>query len=236
MTTKKKTHIALVLDSSGSMSSMKEQAIALFNEQRDVIHKDRRKGGTTRLSLVVFGESGAVLASGVLGNAMNLGATVRVVHDNVPTKDVPRLTEATYKPQSMTPMRDGIGRAIGLLEAHDDGAEQTAFLVVVVTDGQENASQEWTAAALSAKVAALQGGGRWTFALYGCADLDLAELKETAGLGAVPLANMGTYDRSAAGLCVGSMVLASNTSSYMDSRAVGLTASINFAVEDQSGS
>jgi uncharacterized protein YegL len=231
---KKRTLVAIVLDSSGSMSSMKEQAIGLFNTQRDEIVKGSKKAGETLLSLVVFGETPAppTLANPNLAN-VNFGGGVRAIHENVKPADVPRLDEKTYQPQAMTPMRDGIGRAIGIVEREDDGGADTACLVVVVTDGQENASTEWSAEALSKKVADLQGTGRWTFAIYGCDDLDLAELKATAGLGAIPTANVGSYMRGAQGMATASLSMASNTSSYFASRAAGETASKAFATDEE---
>lgn len=219
---RKRTLVALVLDSSGSMSSMKEEAIGLFNAQRGEIVKGAKSAGETLLSLVVFGTYPQVWpAKDVAG--------VEVKHANVPPNDVPRLTEDTYTPQAMTPMRDGIGRAIQLLEAEDDGGKDTACLVIVVTDGMENVSREWTAEALSAKVVALQNTGRWTFALYGCADLDLAELKDTAGLGALHECNVGTYARGAVGMASASAGMSVSTRSYMTDRAAGVTATEDFA-------
>lgn len=217
--TEARTLVALVLDTSGSMSSMKEQAIGLFNQQRDEIAKGAKKAGETRLSLVLFGTG-------------YIGGGVQVVHEHATPDTIARLTDATYRPQAGTPMRDGIGTAINILERHDDGGENTAMLVVVVTDGMENASREWTAEALSKKVVELQGTGRWTFALYGCGDLDLAELKEMAGLGAIPPGNLGIYGRGADGMAAGAVVMASATSSYMGSRSLGVTASKSFATPE----
>jgi uncharacterized protein YegL len=209
----KKTNVALVLDSSGSMSSMKGAAIEMFNGQRQTIIDNVEKGGETKVSLVVFGES---------------REPVRVVSNCVAATKIGKLDAAGYQPESMTPMRDGIGRAISLLEAHDDGGPDTANLVIVVTDGQENASREWTAASLSSKVTALQNTGRWTFALYGCTDLNLAELREASGFATVPMGNISTYDRGHHGMVANNVMMADSTASYMSRRAVGVTNTSSF--------
>lgn len=223
---KKRTLVALVLDSSGSMSSMKSEAIDLFNGQLEAVRKGAKGAGETKLSLVVFG----VPSEGKYGPVFYHG--VDVVHKNQGPDKVEPLTAETYQPCSLTPMRDGIGTAISLLEAEDDGGDDTAFLVVVVTDGQENASKEWSAATLSKKVADLQATGRWTFALYGCDDLDLAELRETSGLAAVPVGNLGTYKRGADGMAQASYTVSNNTAAYMANRSAGMTATVSF-VEDE---
>lgn len=207
----KKTYVALVLDSSSSMSAMKEQAIGLFNGQRDAILSDGDSAGVDGITLVVF------------------GGDVRVLHDNVKPDKIDRLSDTVYRPNGMTPMRDGIGKAINLLEARDDGGDDTAFLVVVVTDGQENASQEWTAGALSAKVTELQNTGRWTFGLYGADNLDLSELTERGGLDTVFVGNITTYAPTAAGMATLDAANVGNTVSYLSSRVAGQTQSTNFA-------
>ena len=213
-----RTLVALVLDTSGSMSEMREQAIGLFNQQRDAIVDGAKKAGKTELGLVLFGESS------LLDHAI-----VRVVHELTEPTKIPLLSKKSYVPQGWTPMRDGIGRAIAMLEQADDGKADTALLVVVVTDGMENASKEYTAAALSAKVTALQKTGRWTFDLYGCSDLDLAALKEEAGLGSVPAGNFGTYARGAAGMEQGAVMACASMDSYMGVRERGLTMMSSFA-------
>lgn len=209
-----RTLVALVLDTSGSMSSMRDQAIGLFNQQRDAIIDGAKVAGKTELALVLFGES---------------LTPFRVVHELTEPTKIPMLDMKSYVPQGGTPMRDGIGCAIAQLERADDGKKDTALLVVVVTDGEENASREWTAAALSAKVDELQKTGRWTFGLYGCSDLDLAKLKEQGGFAHVPDGNVGIYQRGAAGMQVGAAAFALSTSGYLQDRAEGIVATSSFA-------
>ena len=207
----KKTYVALVLDESGSMSSIREQAISLFNEQRDTIISTAKKGGDTKLSFFKFG-----------GNHPN--ETVEVFHGIEPEK-CDRLTEKSYIPQNGTPMRDGIGLAITRLEKEDDGGKDTAFLVVVVTDGQENQSREWSADRMRTKVSELQGTGRWTFAVYG-ANISLADLQDTG----VPVldGNYAAYQASPAGVLRAASAMAFSTVDYMTKRAVGQTSTKTF--------
>lgn len=239
--TKKRTNIAIVLDSSGSMSSMRTAAIELFNSQRNVILKNAKKGGDTKVSLVVFGEDIKQNISNVnIGNNFTFtntwllsGGGVRVVHENLCADCIPELTEQNYHPQSSTPMRDGIGTAINLLQKEDDCGKDTAFLVIIITDGYENSSREWTAEALSKKIVDLQNTGRWTFAVYGCSDLDLSELKSTSGLDSVWTNNVGTYTRGNKGLLEQSIGMASSTATYFAGRSVGVTNTTSFVTKDK---
>ena len=214
----KKTYIAFVLDTSGSMSEMREAAIAMFNEQRDTIHRTRKDGGRTRASLILFGLTG--------GHSLG---EVKVIHDNEKTRNIPTLTGDTYRPQGLTPMRDGVGKAIKILSKHDDGGKDTAFLVIVITDGLENHSSKWSAERLSKRVTKLQNTGRWTFVIYGAENLDLAELQETAGLGSVPDGNISTFVPDSGGVHQASAALSVETTSYMSDRIRGNTATTTFS-------
>lgn len=211
MKAKKQTFVALVLDESGSMSSMREAAIGLFNTQRETLQKTGKKGGVTKVTFVKFGQN-------------EMPHVNLVFHAREPEK-LPELTNQNYIPQNGTPMRDGIGLAIEKLEAEDDGGKDTAFLVVVVTDGQENQSREWSADRLRTKVAELQATGRWTFAVYG-SNITLADLQDTGF--AVPAGNFQAYQPTAAGLRGASYSAALATDGYLGAREDGATMSVNF--------
>lgn len=216
----KQTFVALVLDESASMGSMQEAARELFNAQAAEIRKNAKKGGATKVSLFKFGQ--------------HAPPHVCEVFHARPATDVPTLEAKDYRPQNGTPMRDGIGLAITRLETEDDGGKDTAFLVVVVTDGQENQSREWSAERLRKKVSELQATGRWTFAVYG-ANISLADLHEVVGfdLASLPATNFGTYRPDSAGVAVASASLSRANARYMSARAAGATISKSFVGEDE---
>lgn len=216
---KKRTFIGLVLDTSWSMDSIRQQAITLFNDQLTAAQAGAKEAGTEGLSLVLFGFN---------DDRGHMGAefgSVRVIHNNVAPEAVPLLTAETYKPENGTPMRDGIGQMIELLEPKDDGGADTAFLVVIVTDGQENQSVKWGSEALSAKIAALQKTGRWTFAVFGADGLDLEKLKETAGLATLDATSFVAYTPDPAGVAQASMGNVGAMHSFTSSRSAGRTSS-----------
>ncbi len=210
------TFVALVLDESGSMGSMRDAAIELFNTQAAAIQKTAASGGATKVSLFKFG-------------CHEEPHTTEVFHAKA-AADVPTLTRANYEPQNGTPMRDGIGLAISRLEAEDDGGKDTAFLVVIVTDGQENQSRLWSADRLQEKVNALQATGRWTFAVYG-ANISLHDLHTTTGFNpdTLPMDNFASYVPNSGGVVAMAAASSGHLQSYMGTREKGLTASRTFA-------
>ncbi|MFS8884848.1 hypothetical protein [Synechococcus sp. H70.2] len=64
-----------------------------------------------------------------------------------PIAAVPELTRETYVPRAFTPLLDAIGRGINDLESSlsklGEADRPARVLMVVVTDGQENASREF---------------------------------------------------------------------------------------------
>lgn len=63
-----------------------------------------------------------------------------VVVDRVPIAEVPLLTRETYRPGASTPLYDALANSIRRIPS---GAANN-ILTVVYTDGEENASHEWT--------------------------------------------------------------------------------------------
>lgn len=203
----KSTHVAFVLDKSGSMKIRRGETISAFNGQIDTVRTNARKGGKTRVSMVQFGG--------------HYPHEVEVVHDGLTPGKVPKLTRDTYVPSSMTPMRDGIGRAINMLEPSDDGGEQTAFLVIVFSDGLENASQEWSHEALSARIKSLEATDRWTFVYIGT-DHDVAAVSSSMSFRSGNAFNFMGDDG------VASVVMAAGTAQYFAGREVGVTSTSTY--------
>lgn len=212
--TRKRTNVALVLDESGSMESMRDAAIELFNTQVTTWREAAEYNHEVRLSLFTFGE----LKNGV-----------REVLYNIAPDNMPLLTRDLYTPQAATPMRDGIGLAITRLSELDDGGDDTAFLVVVITDGYENASKEWSAKALNTRTSELTATGRWTFAAYG-ANISLTDLQETTGV-SVSAGNYRQYTPTSAGVYALSVQAEEDVRGFSSLRSSGGTATISYASE-----
>lgn len=211
----KRTYIAFVLDRSGSMADIKTQTIDGFNEQVDVIRRDAAKGGETLMSLVTFGGG---------SYADSFDPTVKEVFRRASADQLEKLTAETYRPDGSTPLYDAVGYVIEQFDAEPADAE-TAFLVVVISDGKNNASVKWNGEQIAARVTELQKRGNWTFAYIG-ANQDLADVSKHLGL---HQGNTRAYVASAGGTSRMYRGLTDNMTNYMSSRNIGLTAVTDFA-------
>lgn len=209
----RKTYVALVLDRSGSMGTMQDQAISLFNEQLQTIKNAPAEAGESLVTLVTF--------ASIVENP------IRVAQ---PTAIQP-LNRATYHPGGSTAMYDGMGQAINLLSQYDKEGDDVAFLVVTITDGQENASREFTGAKLSEMIRRLKATGRWTFTVAG-ANINVDALATTLN---IEYANVMAFNADTEGFQTMSASTSRGLNSYYGARAAGAQASSTFYNNDSDG-
>jgi len=158
------TAIAFVLDETGSMEVWRGAAIAGFNQwlAEQLLAGDE----ACTLTLVKFSERpGRPLC--------------RLVHEGVPLAAVPPLTRETYRPNGGTPLLDAVGRTIIWMDRQQPQADRT--LVVILTDGEENASQEFTAPQIRDLIRSHEATGTWTF-VYLAANQDAWAVSERLGI------------------------------------------------------
>ena len=137
-------HVTLILDESGSMQSCKGAAIAGVNEYLKTL---RQMPMPVRFTLTLFN-------SGKL----------EVRHHATSVADVPALTEVTYQPADTTPLYDAIGRT--LTGVGREVSREAKKLCVILTDGLENASREYTRDGIGNMIREHQNRG-WTFVYLG---------------------------------------------------------------------
>ena len=152
------TYYNLILDSSGSMDSVRKETISAFNEQIQAIKALQEKFPEQefKVSLTTF------------------NSFVDFTFDAVPANEVSELTEETYVPNNMTAMLDAIGDSIQRLQSRagdEIRADKATAVVVILTDGYENASTRYTYAKISSMIKELEATGDWTFSFLG-ADID----------------------------------------------------------------
>ena len=143
----------IILDKSGSMSSIANAAIAGFNETVGGIRSAQERFKDTQehfVSLMIF-----------------CSCEKTMVYDMVPVVDVKELTSNEYRPCCCTPLYDAMGISINALyKAIKDKADATA-VVTVITDGLENASKEYNGAAIKALVERMKDEEGWNFSYIG---------------------------------------------------------------------
>lgn len=142
-----KTYVAVVRDHSGSMGSLSHKAREDYNLLLQGLKSENQ-------DIIV-----TVIECGV-------GPLAKVVTKEVhkPVNLMQPLSVYTTD-GSGTPLWDSVGVAINELEMRVKYEEDTtAFLVMVITDGEENRSKSHTAHSIAAKIKSLQATDRWTFA------------------------------------------------------------------------
>ena len=140
------TEIAFVLDRSGSMNPIAGDAIGGFNT---FLAAQQAHPGAARLTLVLFDHE------------------YLVPHRGVEIGVVPPLDAATYVPRGMTALLDAVGRTIDdlgeRLAAMPEEERPGKVIVAILTDGQENASRDYTFAKVSAMIKHQQEKYSWEF-------------------------------------------------------------------------
>lgn len=202
---KLKNYVTLILDKSGSMDALKKEVVGGFNQQLTTIREENEKHGMKSLvSLVTFD---------------NIVLKPTVWLEDV--DKVAQLTPEDYIPNGMTAMLDAVGTTVQkLLKLSDANDENTSFLVIVISDGQENNSKEYTGEKIAELVSSCEKTSRWTFSYIG-ANQNLADVSKQLHIN---INNMMVFDANAAGYNKMSSGLASATAGYYRSRAAGATA------------
>lgn len=149
------TDIVMVVDRSGSMQSIREEAEGGLNA---FVEDQKKQTGDARLTLVQF------------------DTEYEFVHDGMPVKDVPKFT---LVPRGWTALLDAVGRAVvqtgARLEKLPESDRPGLVVFVVVTDGQENSSKEFKLAKVKEMIEHQQNVYGWKFIYLGANQDSFAE-------------------------------------------------------------
>ncbi|MCX4750967.1 VWA domain-containing protein [Kitasatospora sp. NBC_01287] len=151
MTNPDRRHIAIVLDRSGSMQTVKTDTEGGL---RAFLAAQADAPGDTTVSLYQFDTS------------------YDTVYENAPLADVPHFT---LVPRGGTALLDAVGRTIttvgAQLAALPAGDRPGEVIVVILTDGEENSSREFNLHHVKRLITEQQGTYGWQFVFLG-ADQD----------------------------------------------------------------
>jgi hypothetical protein len=155
-----RTFLHLVLDESSSMDMVWDVTISSVNE----FLQSQRRARIDELFVTLTKFSDA--------------RKVKTVYHNLPIADVPDLSRHSYIPSGGTALYDGVHEAMA--KAEQDTGIGDRILIVVVTDGEENASREVTGPQLRRNVQERQDRGNWTF-VFLAANIDALHAGQTMG-------------------------------------------------------
>lgn len=118
------THITFVLDSSGSMARIEDDTKGGFNS---FVREQREEAGDATVTLYEF------------------DSTVELVYRDRRIDEAPTLDSENFRPSGQTALHDAIARAVtetaDSLEGRVPADRPETVIVVVLTDGKENASE-----------------------------------------------------------------------------------------------
>jgi Mg-chelatase subunit ChlD len=201
------THIAVLLDRSGSMGDIKDDAIGGFN---CFLKEQKAAGANATLTLVQFDTE-----------------STDVVHESMPILEVPDLNHQTFQPRGGTPLLDALGQTIDstgrALAAIPEANRPNKVVFVVITDGQENSSHQHTKASVKEKIDHQSDQYNWQFVFLGANQNAFDEA------GAVGIAMPNAANFAPARMQVAFAATAANVASY---RRSGNAAKLAYS-EDQ---
>ena len=173
--------VGFCLDESGSMGSCLKPTIDGFNQWLKEVRKQK---GKTTITLTQFSES--------YGED-----NFRVAFAAADAADVKKLSTTSYRPRGNTPLFDAIGATITRLQKELDKQKKhpPAAVVVIQTDGFENASRDYTRDTIRKLIEKKEKDG-WTFVFLGA---DMTEKEVMLSAQSIGLAGGVSYVAGATG-------------------------------------
>lgn len=160
------TELVFILDRSGSMSGLESDTIGGFN---GMINEQKSKAGKCFVTTVLFDHE------------------MLTLHDRLPLEKVKKMTEKDYQVRGCTALLDAIGSSIVHIDnihryaRKEDVPENTVF--VIITDGFENASKEYTGEKVRKMIEDKKKKRNWEFLFIG-ANIDAVETASHIGISA----------------------------------------------------
>lgn len=226
-TKKIKTYAAILLDESGSMDSIQEQAINNFNEQIQTLKNESNDPKAITKKLLHGSENPVGVET-----LLTLVSFADNVEFHVFNEDVNKVDEfdpKEYRPNGSTAMNDAIGDTIDRIvkEATDLDQPDVGVLMIIVTDGEENASKRWGGEEgkkrLRSRIEELEKTGKWTVTFMGCENA----LEESRSLG-ISVGNTASWQATAQGMTYATATHTVGTRNYMSERLLHKTSVNNF--------
>src|ERR1051326_5109403 len=166
------TEIAFILDRSGSMESCRDAAIDGFNS---FLSAQQQLEGLAKLTLVLFDD------------------TYQVPAVSLPVAEVLPLDITTYVTGNTTALLDAIGRTIdelgNRLSSISENDRPNQVIVAILTDGLENASQNYSWPDVADRIRRQSKDYKWNFLFLGANQDAIA----TAAQMAIPASQAASY-------------------------------------------
>ena len=177
-TPKQQVHNLIILDESGSMDSIKPSIIQGFNELVQTIQGIEHQFPDQEhfISMISFN-----------------GLGIKALHILDPVSQLRQIDASSYQPNASTPLYDAIGLSVNKLKHFLARQLNYNVLVTILTDGEENASCEFSGKAIKEMIEELKSNN-WTFTYIGT-DHDIDSVSESLSID-----NRMAFDKNVQGI------------------------------------
>lgn len=163
---KELTELVFILDKSGSMGGLESDTIGGYNS---MLKKQKDVDGECHITTILFDNN------------------YELLHDRIDIKAVSPITENEYQVGGSTALLDAIGRTIhkiGNVQEHTaDDYRAKKVMLVIITDGEENSSREYSTEKVKALIEHQKAKLGWEFIFLG-ANIDAVETAGRFGISA----------------------------------------------------
>jgi uncharacterized protein YegL len=166
------SELGFVLDRSGSMNNLINEAVTGFNT---LVDEQRTVTPPANFSLSLFNYA------------------IKLLYDAVPITQVPSLTSAVYEPNGGTALNDAIGSMIQTIGRR--AKRSTRALIAILTDGAENSSHQFAQADVLQMITYRRTTYDWQFVFIGPEDA----LSYALSIG-IPKSNVVAFNADPAGI------------------------------------
>ncbi|MGI6607936.1 MAG: vWA domain-containing protein [Erysipelotrichaceae bacterium] len=155
----KLTEIVFVIDRSGSMSGLESDTIGGFN---GMLKKQKTEKGEAYVTTVLFDDR------------------YELLHDHLSIDKVSEMDEKQYYTRGSTALLDAVGMTIKKIENIVKHHQDSNVIMIIITDGYENASKEYSSKKVKEMVSDKKENG-WEFIFLG-ANIDAVETADSIGV------------------------------------------------------
>lgn len=193
------TELVFILDKSGSMGGLEADTIGGYNA---MLEKQKAVAGECVITTVLFDHR------------------YELLHDRIDIRAVSPITEQEYFVGGTTALLDAIGRTIhkiGSAQQHTaDAYRADKVMFVIITDGAENSSREYSADQIRAQIERQKAKYGWEFIFLG-ANIDAVETAARFGIAPNRAQN---YHADSAGVELNYRVMSEAVTTFRQSAAM----------------
>ncbi|MGB4626520.1 MAG: vWA domain-containing protein [Erysipelotrichaceae bacterium] len=160
------TEVVFVIDRSGSMSGLESDTIGGFN---GMLKKQKAEKGAVYVTTVLFDDR------------------YELLHDHLSIDKIDEMDETQYFTRGCTALLDAVGLTIKKMENIVKHQKDCNVIMIIITDGYENASREYSSKKVKQMVNEKKEAG-WEFIFLG-ANIDAVETADAIGVDSARAAN-----------------------------------------------